>query len=103
MHRILSIGVLSLGKVMGIVGLFFGLLIGIPYGLILMLVGVASGASGRDGPSAGLAAFGILGGLVVMVLAPLMYGAFMFVGGLIYALVLNVAFKLAGGLELEIR
>ena len=102
MQRVTRIGVLSFAKVMGLVGLFAGLLIAIPYGLILMLLGAGIGANAEQG-GAGIAAFGIGGGLVTMIALPLIYAALSFVIGLIYGLILNVVLHLAGGLELRIE
>ena len=102
MQRVMSIGVLSLGKLMGIIGVAMGLLIGVVYGGIMILFGlIGAGAAEQDGAS--FAAVGIGGGLAVMIFAPVPYGAMSFVFGLLYALIINVALKWIGGLELEIR
>jgi hypothetical protein len=100
-QRLVRVGVFSFAKVLGFVGLLMGLIVGIPYGLIVILIGLAGAAGNQQ--AAGVAALGIGGGLAIMVLFPLVYGFFSFVGGLIYALVLNFVLGLAGGLELEIR
>ena len=102
MQRITRIGVLSLAKIMCLVGLFGGLLIGIPYGLMLMLVGAGIGASAEQG-GAGITVFGVGGGLVVMIALPLAYAALSFIVGLIYGLIINVVLGMAGGLELRIE
>ena len=38
-----------------------------------------------------------------MIVVPICYGLFMFVGGIIYAAILNLVLHMAGGLELEIQ
>jgi hypothetical protein len=104
MQRIMSVGVVSLGKVSGLACLLLGFVFSIPYGLIMMLLGIVGGASAETGgQSAGMAAFGIGGGIAIMILFPLFYAVFGFVFGLIYGLILNLVLGWAGGLELEIR
>jgi hypothetical protein len=102
MQRLTHIGVFSLGKVMGVCGLFIGLLVGIGYGLIFMLIGAAGGASGEDG-AASFAVLGIGGGLFAMAVVPLIYGVVSFIAGVIYGLIINVALYLSGGIELRIE
>jgi hypothetical protein len=101
-QKLVRVGVFSFAKVLGCVGLLMGLIVGVPYGLIVILLGLV-GAAGGNQQAAGIAALGVGGGLAIMVLFPLLYGFFSFVGGLIYALVLNLVLGLAGGLELEFR
>jgi hypothetical protein len=102
MQRITKVGVISFGKVMGATGLLMGLLVGIPYGAMAILFGVVGGASGEEG-SGVLAAAGIGGGLVMMVVIPLFYAAFSFIFGLIYALIINLVLGFTGGLEIELQ
>jgi hypothetical protein len=98
----MSVGVLSFGMFMGATGAFVGLVIGVIYGSILIVVSLA-GAPQMQQQGVNMAAFGIGGGIALMIFAPIIYGVMMFVFGLIYAVVLNVALRLIGGLELEIR
>jgi hypothetical protein len=100
MHRLKSVGMVSFGKLMGVIGVFVGLLIGLIYGGFLILFGLAGAAGGQQG-APGMAAFGIGGGVAMMVLAPLFYGLFSFVFGLLYALIINLGLHFCGGLELE--
>ena len=102
MQRITRVGVLSFAKIMGLVGLFAGFLIGIPYGLMVMLLGAGIGAGAEQG-GAGIAALGVGGGLVLMIVLPFVYAALCFLVGLIYGLVINLVLHLAGGLELRIE
>ena len=102
MQRLTRVGVLSLAKILGLVGLFGGLLIGIPYGLMLMLLGAGIGASAEEG-GAGIAALGVSGGFLVMIAMPLVYAGLSFIVGLVYGLLINVVLSLAGGLELRIE
>ena len=102
MQRLTRIGVLSFAKIMALVGLFCALLISIPYGLMVMRLGAGVGFSAEQG-GAGIAAFGVGGGLVLMIALPLVYAVLSFLVGLIYALLINLVLHLAGGLELRIE
>ena len=102
MQRITQVGVLSLGKVVGASGVLVGLIIGVMYGLGIVVMSLIGGVSGQAG-SGGAAAIGIVGGLFVMVLVPVLYGGMSFVFGLIYGLFLNICFNLVGGLEVKIE
>jgi hypothetical protein len=102
MQRVTKIGVLSFAKILGLMGLFVGLLIGIPYGLIVMLVGAGVGANAEQG-GAGIALFGVGGGLIVMIALPLVYAGASFLAGLIHGLIINLVLHLAGGFELRIE
>ncbi len=93
------VGVLSFAKISGIVGAGLGLIIGVIYGLIIMTIGAAM-MSGRGGPGAG---FGIIGGLLMMIMIPAFYGILSFVFGALYAFVYNVAAGFVGGVELELE
>jgi len=102
MNKIRRFGILSVGKVSGLSGAFLGLVIGVIYGGVVILIGLLSGASGGEG-AAGIAALGIGGGVGIMIGAPIFYGLVSFVFGLLYALILNIVLGWVGGLELEIE
>ncbi|MBC8354300.1 MAG: hypothetical protein H8E66_20085 [Planctomycetes bacterium] len=102
MQRITQIGILSFAKIMGLIGFFGGLLIGIPYGLMLMILGAGIGANAEQG-GAGVTVFGVGGGLVMMFALPLVYAALSFLVGLIYGLIINLVLHLSGGLQLRIE
>lgn len=109
MQVIKKIGVVSLAKILGATGLLIGLLVGIPMGLFMIVMSLVGGAaavsSGDDAAAGGLigGAAGIGIALATMVGLPLMYGGASFVGGLIYGLIINLVFSMAGGLEVEIE
>lgn len=109
MQVIKRIGVLSLAKILGATGLLLGLLAGVPMGLFMALMslvgGAAAASSGDDAAAGGLigAGAGVGMALFMMIGIPLMYGALSFLFGLIYGLIINLVFSMAGGLELEIE
>jgi hypothetical protein len=99
MQRVTKVGVLSLAKVMGAVGVVLGVIFGGIYGVILAIAG-AIGMSNQGGDEAGVFLLMALGTCLG---APIMYGLMSFLMGLLYAAVMNFVFKYTGGLELKIE
>jgi hypothetical protein len=94
-----EIGVLSLGKVAGIVYACIGLLAGIIIALISVVGGFA-GLADEGGAAAGFVAM-FLGAGAVFVL-PIFYGILGSLVGMLVAAIYNVAAKLVGGIEITI-
>lgn len=94
------IGVLSLGKILGVLYGGMGLLVGLGFAVFLLLGGGALMASGEEGAAAA-GAMGMGMGLVLAIAAPLFYGAMGFIGGVLTALLFNLAAGAVGGLEIE--
>jgi hypothetical protein len=100
--QIRRMGVFSCAKIYSITLAAMGLIVGVIYGLIFMVVGGAMMAGGgRDSGTAGASSLVI--GLVMMIAIPVFYGIIGFIGGIIGALVYNVAAGVVGGLELELE
>jgi hypothetical protein len=100
--QIKRMGVFSCAKIYAIVMAAMGLIIGVIYGLIFMVVGGAMMAGGgRDSGTAGASSLVI--GLVMMLAIPVFYGIIGFIGGIVGALVYNVAAGIVGGIELELE
>lgn len=89
---------MSLGKVLGVLYAFFGLLVGAVVSLVSM-VGAAFGNAGGESPGAFLSVFF---GVAAIVVLPLFYGAMGFIGGLVSAALYNVVVGVTGGVELEL-
>ena len=100
---ITKVGVLSLGKLMGMMYAAIGLLFGVIYALVSIVGGGAMMAMGGGGESAmgGGMMMGL--GLAAVIVLPIVYGLLGFIGGLLSALFFNIAAKYAGGLEVETR
>ena len=94
-------GVLSAAKLYAVVMAAIGLIIGIPLGLIMMVIGAAVMSMGRDGAAGGGVGIGM--GLFYMIGLPIMYGLMGFIFGALGALVYNMAAGFLGGLELELE
>jgi hypothetical protein len=94
MHVIKSVGVLSVAKIMGLLYACMGLLL-VP---LFLLFALAGSLAGQDrNPLAGVV------GVVLAVLAPILYGIMGFVCGAIGALLYNLIAKFVGGFELELE
>jgi hypothetical protein len=100
--RIRKLGILSVAKMDAAIMLVMSLLISIPYGLFIMIFGVAMlNAGGRSGLAAGGGSIVI--GLLVMVGLPIMYGVIGFIAGAIGALLYNLFAGMVGGIEIEVE
>jgi hypothetical protein len=100
--QIKRVGILSCGKVLALVWIAFGIVIGVIYGLFFMVVGGAMLAGGgRDSGAAGASGFVI--GLIMMVAIPIFYGILGFIMGLLGGLIYNIGAGTIGGLELELE
>jgi hypothetical protein len=94
-----KIGVVSLGKVMGVTYALMGLLVGGCFALISLAgAGFASAASDEAMPGI----FGAMFGVGAVIFLPIFYGVMGFVGGLIGALIYNVVAGMIGGVELDV-
>ncbi len=99
---ITKVGVLSLGKLLGIMYAAIGVLFGGLYALFAVVGGGAMLAMGGDeGAMGGGMMMGM--GVAAIIVLPIIYGVLGFIGGLITALFFNIAAKYAGGLEVETR
>ncbi|TYT27368.1 hypothetical protein FZO89_14485 [Luteimonas viscosa] len=91
-----KLDVLSVGKITGIIAAAFGLLAGL---LMLVFGSLFAGILGSQGESGGLAALG--GGIVGLIALPILYGIAGFIGGLIQAVIYNLAAGVIGGIRIE--
>jgi hypothetical protein len=94
---ITHLGVLSVAKIYGAITAVFGLIIGVIYGLFVMLFGAAMMSQSRGAGGAS-----VLIGLVMIVVIPIVYGVIGFIAGAIGALIYNVAAGIAGGIEIDV-
>ena len=99
LHRV---GVVSLAKFSALVMAFVGVLYGGLHAVFIFVFGAAVAMEGGD-EAALMLGGGLLGALAALIIMPLFMGAFGFVMGLLYGLFINLALKMTGGLELDIR
>ena len=88
------IGVLSFAKLYGAMCVFLGLIFGLIYGTVTIISGMVASQQ---------PALGIVGGLLMMVLIPVLYGIFGFASGAISAYLYNLVAGRVGGLEMELE
>jgi len=103
MHRIKSVGVMSVAKVMGLIYGALGLLI-VPIFLVIglassMAVRQAQAATGTNIPVAMGPVFAVL----MAIAAPIMYGLIGFIFGAVGALIYNLIAGWVGGIEMELE
>lgn len=86
-----KIGVMSLAKLQAVLMAVVGLIMGIFYALLSLIIGTQLG---DVGVGAGLGFLGII-------VLPVLYAIFGFIGGAIGALLYNLVAKWVGGVDLE--
>lgn len=94
-----SLGVLSLGKVMGSIYGLFGFIFGAIFSLFSLVGGMGMMASEQGGEQA----FAMFFGMGAVILLPLFYGAMGFLAGLLTALIYNLCAGFIGGLEMDVE
>jgi hypothetical protein len=101
--RINKLGVLSVGKIYGVMMFVIGLLIGLVYGFFIIVYSLfGAGIVGGDAALA-IGGAGVVGGIIAMIFFPVFYGILGFICGIIGALLYNLFAKLVGGVEIEVE
>jgi hypothetical protein len=96
------LGIFSVAKIYSVVMAGIGLLIGIPFGLIMIIFGAAMmSAAGRDSAAGGGVGIGL--GIFYMIGLPIIYAVLGFIFGAIGALIYNMASGIIGGVEMELE
>lgn len=91
---ITKIGVLSFGKIFGIIYAMMGLILGAIMSIMFMIVGPVETGSTIENLM-----FGV-GSIIVL---PITYGIIGFIGGIITAFIYNIAVGFTGGLKIEVE
>ncbi len=96
-------GVFSVAKMYGLLMFVFGLIIGVLYGLIFIIMGasMASLAPRDEATIGGLGTIGV--GVGMMIGIPIFYGVLGFIGGIIGALIYNALAGVVGGVKFELQ
>lgn len=95
MAQVKRFGVLQTAKFAAVMYFIFTVILMIPFGLISIIIGSATG--GKEG------FFGVMFGGAFMLFMPLIYAVLGFVFVAIGCLVYNLIAKLVGGIEIEIE
>ena len=97
--KLKRIGVMSMAKAYGVMGLIMGFVIALIYGVIFFVgKSLAGEFSSFEGFESGLLQ---TYGVVFIVAIPAIYAIFGFISGALAALGFNVVLKISGGIELE--
>ncbi len=96
---ITRVGVLSVAKISAVLYAGVGLIIG----ALFSLIGLAGFAGGLASDNAGGAFGSALFGVGAIIILPIFYGIFGFIGTLIGAFLFNLAAGLTGGVEIEVK
>ena len=97
--KLKRIGVMSMAKAYGVMGLVMGLVIALVYAVIFFIGGsLAKEFSSFEGFESGFVqAYGV----IVILAIPVIYAILGFISGAVAALGFNVVLKITGGIELE--
>ena len=95
MIQVKRLGVLSLGKMLGLLYALLGFIIGLIFSCV-SLVGSVAMISELGGEGA----FGLLFGIGSIVLFPIFYGVIGFIAGLLVAFLYNIIARFVGGIEI---
>lgn len=104
MHKLTHVGVFSVAKIFGAIGFVLGLAWGLFNAISLIIWAgsfgnrVASDHGGMTGP---IGSFGLA--ILLIVGAPLISGIAHFLVGMLYAVIINIALYLGGGLEVRLE
>jgi hypothetical protein len=80
------------------------LIIGVIYGLFIMLFGAAMSSLMPQSENQAMGGIGsVVAGIIIMIAVPIFYGIFAFIGGAIGALVYNLAAGIVGGIRFELE
>lgn len=91
-----SVGVLSVGKVLGCLYALIGLIVGAFISFFALIGAAASAGANRGGAAA------LVYGIGAILVVPILYGIGGFIGGIIMALLYNVVASVVGGVEVEL-
>ena len=92
-YMIKKLGVISIAKFCGILGIIWGLVVGI---FMMLGIGGIAAAMGRGALGAGI---GIVG-LIIMIIVGAIAG---FIGGAILAIIYNIVLGAIGGIEMDLE
>ena len=97
MKELKRVGILSCGKITGMLYVVIGFIAG---GFLALMSLVGLGIAASEGETD--AFFGAMFGVGAIIFLPLFYGVLGFIGGLITALLYNLVASWVGGLEVEL-
>jgi len=100
--QVRKLGPMSLAKIMGALDACIGLIVGAIFSLF-SLIGFGLASSGAAGNGDENAAIGLLFGVGAIVILPIFYGIFGFIGGLIMGVIYNLVAAMVGGVVMHVE
>lgn len=91
-----SVGVMSVGKLLGAMYAIMGLIFGGFFSLLSLMAGGINPNQGDPNPLPFM-----IGGMAAVIILPIVYGIMGFVGGIISAVVYNFIAGMVGGIEMD--
>lgn len=79
------------------------LLIAIPYGLVIIGISLMGASAGKGNEALALGGGGVVAGIAVMILLPILYAIIGFIAGIIGSLIYNIFARIIGGIEIEVE
>lgn len=101
--RIRKLGILSVAKIQAVMMFIISLLVSIPYGLIIIAFSLFGAGMGRGNEALAVGGGGVIMGVVIMIVLPIIYAIMGFIFGAIGALVYNILSGIVGGVEIEVE
>lgn len=101
--KIRKLGVLSVAKMYAVVMFVLSLIIAVPYGLFIIIFSLIGAGSARGDAAFMLGGGGVVMGIVMMIVLPVVYAAMGFIFGAIGALIYNIFAGIVGGIEIEVE
>lgn len=100
--QIRKLGVLSVAKMYAIMMFVIMLIISIPYGLIMIGISLMGASAVRGNDAFAVGGMGVVSGVAIMIILPIIYAVLGFIFGAIGALIYNVFAGIVGGIEIEV-
>lgn len=101
--RIKKLGPMSVAKIYAAMAFVISLLIAIPYGLFIIGFSLMGAAGAKGDAALAVGGMGVVGGIAVMIILPIVYTIIAFIGGLIGAVIYNLFAGFVGGIEIEVE
>lgn len=100
--RINKFGIFSVAKMYALIMFVVSLLIAIPYGLIIIVFSLMGSSTARGDEAWLIGGGGIVAGIAIMIILPIVYAVIGFIAGAIGALIYNIFAGIIGGVEIEV-
>lgn len=100
--RINKFGIFSVAKMYSLIMFVVSLLIAIPYGLIIIALSLMGSSSMRSDEAWMVGGGGIVAGIAIMIILPIIYAIIGFIAGAIGAILYNIFAGIIGGIEIEV-